>query len=323
MRLFGLRSGPLIVRARALRGGLEADQVHLVTATLLHDDGNRSTARFVQKTISGAGAREAAVYAHLVRRHVPHLAPELLHAEQASPSSTVLFLEALSHRQWPWQDVDVSAAVLERVATLHAAAIGADALPRWDYEATIARAARSTAEVAWELVRHRETAGLVRGAIPLIERVVDALPRIRMILRSARPFAGVIHGDLHPGNVLHRRSGRRLEPVLVDWGRARHGSALEDVSSWLHSLGAWEPQARRRHDTLFTRYLRARDLSTRLGSETRDLYWLAGASNALAGALAYHLAAAASERPIAMHGSSARCAHGWLRVLRRASERLR
>jgi hypothetical protein len=324
MRLFGRRGGPVMLRTRALRGGLEAEQVHLVTATLIDPpSGRRTTARFVRKAIRGPSAREATVYAQVVRRYVPQLAPELLHAEQASPSSSVLFLEALPHRRWPWHDVDVSAAVLEHVASLHTAAIRADALPQWDYESALSRAARSTLEVAWKLVRHPETAGLVRGALPLLERTVEELPRIRAILRSARTFAGVIHGDLHPGNVLHRRNGRHLEPVLVDWARARHGSALEDVSSWLHSLGAWEPQARRRHDTLLRRYLGARGLPTRLGSETRDLYWLAGASNALAGALAYHLATAAAERPVAMHGAAARCARGWLRVLRRASERLR
>ena len=106
------------------------------------------------------------------------------------------------------------------------------------------------------------------------------------------------------------------------WARARHGSALEDVGSWLHSLGAWEPEARRRHDTLFKRYLTARGLPVKLGADVRDLYWLASASNALAGALAYHLAVAADQRARGNHDSAMRCASGWLRVLRRADERL-
>jgi hypothetical protein len=39
---------------------------------------------------------------------------------------------------------------------------------------------------------------------------------------------------------------------LIDWARARRGSPFEDVASWLHSLGCWEPEARRRHDSLLT-----------------------------------------------------------------------
>ncbi len=68
------------------------------------------------------------MYSQLVGQHVPHLAPELLHAEQASPKATMLFLEALPHRRWRWHDVDVSAAVLEQVATLHTAALHANAV---------------------------------------------------------------------------------------------------------------------------------------------------------------------------------------------------
>ena len=320
-RLFGCRRGTVTMRARSLRGGLEAEMVHLVTATITDERGQRRVARFVRKVASGCGAREARVYSRLVTRHVPELAPELLHATRHTRTSIVLFLEAVPRLRWPWGDLDTSSAVLERVAALHAMAAPPGLLPGWDYEAELSRAASSTLGLTRQLARQGDT--LVRGALPVVERVVDALPRMRRVSCTA-PFAGVIHGDLHPGNVLHRRHRRRHEPVLVDWARTRHGSALEDVSSWLCSLGAWEPEAGRRHDTLFTRYLAARGLPPRLTADVRDLYWLASASNALAGALTYHLAVAADpQRPAEARMSSARCAHRWLRVLRRADERLR
>jgi aminoglycoside phosphotransferase (APT) family kinase protein len=129
----------------------------------------------------------------------------------------------------------------------------------------------------------------------------------------------VIHGDLHSGNVILRRRGGRPEPVLLDWGRARIGSPLEDVSTWLQSLGDWEPETRRRHDTLFTRYLVARGIEGRLGGELRAGYWLAGASNALAGALSHHLSLLDDERiPRVRTTRAAHSAHQWMRVLRRA-----
>jgi hypothetical protein len=65
---------------------------------------------------------------------------------------------------------------------------------------------------------------------------------------------------------------------------------LEDVSSWLHSLGTWEPEIRRRHDTLLRRYLAARGLPSVLLRTVRDAYWLALASNSLSGALGDQLA---------------------------------
>jgi hypothetical protein len=70
--------------------------------------------------------------------------------------------------------------------------------------------------------------------------------------------------------------------------RARPGAALEDVSAWVQSLGHWELQARRVHDTLVRTSLVARGLEPVLPRDFRRLYWVAGACNALAGALPYH-----------------------------------
>jgi hypothetical protein len=319
-RLFGGIRGTVSIQRRALRGGLEAELVELVTATLTDAQGVRHIAQFVRKALCGAAAREAQVYVRLVDRYVPQLAPRLLHATRPTQTSTVLFLEAMPRPAWPWRDLAASSAVLERVANLHAVVPESDSVPSWDYEAELTRQASWTLAAARQLARGSTAAALVRGAMPVLERMVDALPRLRQVLCTTAPFACVIHGDLHAGNVVHRR-GQPAEPVLVDWTRARHGSALEDVSSWLHSLGAWEPEARRRHDAIFMRYLIARGIRPVLTTPVRDLYWLAGASNALAGALAHHLVIA-GQPAVQAAMSSARCAYHWLRVLRRADERL-
>ena len=118
-------------------------------------------------------------------------------------------------------------------------------------------------------------------------------PRVQPVLLAAAAFRmAVLHGDVHSGNVVVRVQEGAERVVLLDWARARLGSPLEDVSSWLQSLGYWEFEARRRHDTLLRRYLAARGLSTHLGREVRDVYWFAGACNVLAGALRYQLLAA-------------------------------
>jgi aminoglycoside phosphotransferase (APT) family kinase protein len=123
-----------------------------------------------------------------------------------------------------------------------------------------------------------------------VRRVVGSLGAMRRELFSAAPFAPTfIHGDLHPGNVVLAARGAGPTPVLLDWGRARVGSPLEDVASWLQTLACWEPAARARHDTLLAAYVRARGGGAVLGAPLRRAVWLAGASNALAGALLHQL----------------------------------
>jgi aminoglycoside phosphotransferase (APT) family kinase protein len=136
-----------------------------------------------------------------------------------------------------------------------------------------------------------------------------------------RPFGTtVLHGDVHSRNVVLRAKGGREQAVFIDWGRARLGSPLEDVSSWLESLGCWEGEVRRRHDTLLRHYLVACGLPSSLERTLRDAYWLASASNALAGALAYHLARAtdATGCTARERSASSAAARVHLRVIRRA-----
>ena len=132
----------------------------------------------------------------------------------------------------------------------------------------------------------------------------------------------LIHGDVHTRNVVLRKTAGRVQAVLLDWGRSRAGSPLEDVSSWLLSLRGWEPAAARDHDTLLRSYLAAAGRPMALTSELRDAYWIAAASNAMAGALRYHLLVAHQAKG-RTRATALTQAHGALRVIHRAAERLR
>jgi len=144
---------------------------------------------------------------------------------------------------------------------------------------------------------------------------------MRVQLLSEHPFGcRPIHGDVHSGNVLVRRRGGGDDPVLIDWGRARLASPLEDVSSLLQSLGYWEPEWRRRHDTLLADYLFAFGTEPTLTSSVRAAYWMAGASNVLAGALLHHLCIATDCRQSTSRRRAAgNAAQDALRVIRCAS----
>ena len=168
--------------------------------------------------------------------------------------------------------------------------------------------------------RDAELAPLVRH-LGSARRLTLAMTAMRRELLTFLPFGKVaIHGDVHTGNVLVRRHPGGAEPVLIDWGRARGGSPLEDLSAWLQSLGYWEPQARRRH-TLISTYLSACGMDRRLSSDFRDAYWLAGASNAFSGALEYYLSLLVGGMPVApaRKAVAAHCARDWLRIVRRAA----
>jgi aminoglycoside phosphotransferase (APT) family kinase protein len=198
--------------------------------------------------------------------------------------------------------------------------MGSGVLAQWDYEAELAASARATLDLYAQVVRSADLAPL-RPVGPALRRTVAVLPEMRRQLTVGGPLAvAVLHGDAHSGNAVIHTIGGHEQAVLLDWGRARLGSPLEDVSSWLQSLGFWEPVARQRHDTLLRRYLAARGLSTVLSRGLRDAYWLAAASNTLAGALRYHLAVAAgwTAAPSRARAEAVRAARDYLRVIRRA-----
>jgi hypothetical protein len=309
---------------RTLSGGLEAALVDQVTARYRTSTGRARLARIVIKRLDGPAAREAGVYQHVVAAHADQISPELYAVERPAPGHAVLYLEALRPvNLWPWGAPGMAQSVLERVAHLHARVpdkTALTALRAWDYDAALQQSAAVTLERLEQVCRQLRPGGF-GGALRWGRRVAGALASLRQEL-LAFPLlpSSMIHGDLHPGNVVVRRRRATWQPVLLDWGRARIGSPLEDVSCWLQSLGAWEPEARRRHDTLFGAYLNARGVVPQLSSELRAAYWLAGACNALSGALAYHLSALLDERlPSSGRASAAYSARQWVRVLRRAA----
>jgi Phosphotransferase enzyme family len=320
--MLGVQPGEASIEVKPLRGGLMADAVLRISARYQDSSGRSRLSSFVVKQLAGDAMREALIYEHLVASHAQDLAPRLLDIER-SDGAAVLFLEAVNRSQaWPWRDVQTASSVLCRLAPLHASMTHTEAtelLPAWDYDQELNDIAVQTWEAFDRARRDPELASLLAGRAGPLKRIIRALPSLRGELLAFGPVgSGPIHGDLHPGNVMMRRRAARLEPVFLDWGRARVGSPLEDVSSWLQSLGFFEPEAKRRHDTLLSEYLSARGQSASLSPDIRGAYWLAGASNAMAGALAYHLRIATDSERTAERIGAARAACDWLRVVRRA-----
>jgi hypothetical protein len=310
-----------------LRGGLEAASVVRVVARATRAAGAAGRGRtltFVAKRLDGAQRREAATYADLLERYVPGAAPRLLGVDAVSETTTYLYLEyARAARAWPWREVEHAALVLDCLATVHTTLppdVFSVSAALWAYDAELHASAAATLDV-FERVAAHESLAVLRGGRMALRRMVAALPAVRRQLLAAAPLGtAVLHGDAHSGNAIVRAQQGTSGAVLLDWGRARLGSPLEDVSSWLQSLGYWEPVARQRHDTLLRRYLAARGLPAVLGGEMRDAYWLAGACNVLAGALRYHLVVADGWgfAPSRSRAEAACAAYDHLRVLRRA-----
>lgn len=311
----------LKLEVRPLRGGLESAGVAEVRARFSDDRDRPRYSGFVVKRLEGKPAREADVYQRLVSPLGGGIAPALLGIEREGPARCLLFLERVRPvRRWPWREEEAARRLLGRLAHLHATAAPVQArevLSDWDYESEVAERTRQAADVLEALPRDEGFLRLRSGLGPL-RRIEEALPELRRQLLAFAPHGtAAIHGDAHPGNVLVRSGDR---PVLLDWGRARLGSPLEDVSSWLQSLGYWEPAAKRRHDTLLAGYLAARGLPARAGRELRDAYWLAGASNALSGALLVHLrAAVGAPAGSRQRAAAVQAAGDALRVIRRAA----
>jgi hypothetical protein len=310
-------AGPHRLRTDRLRGGLVTTGTARVRV-YGGDDLRRNLGSFVVKPLARSGLREVNVQRALQDTTGLDIAPKLLGSADGGNNLVYVFFEWVSpSARWPWRDTATAALVLERLAHLHAVEAGevTATVADWDYGAELDASARCTVEI------------YTRGDKPLKRPMLRALQRtasrLGPIRRQLAAFSGsaLLHGDAHPGNAVIRRSRTAPRAVLLDWGRARIGSPLEDVSSWLQSLGFWEPQARRAHDTLLRRYIRTRGLATAITRQFRDAYWLAGACNAFAGALLYHLAVMNDPaRSRAVRATSARAAADWLRIVRRADE---
>ncbi|WP_205790294.1 aminoglycoside phosphotransferase family protein [Microvirga makkahensis] len=310
------------VESKALAGGSEACAVAMVTVRYRNRAGRPQVFRFVMKHLTGRPAREAEVYERLVSVHAVDVAPRLLAVERTGTDGVFLCLEAIRRTgAWPWREIRMGTVLLGRLAEFHRAAEDeAPLVPDWDYEAELQLMAEHS-RAALERCRGNDDLSDLARDLPSLNRIVAALPKLRVQLLSEHPFGRrPIHGDVHSGNVLVRRRGGGDSPILLDWGRTRLASPLEDVSSLLQSLGYWEPEWRRRHDTLLAAYLSAFGMDRTLTTSVRAAYWMAGASNVLAGALLYHLGIAADHRQSPSRRRAAGiAARDALRVIRRAS----
>ncbi len=299
-----------VVGIAPLRGGLDAPVARL---TLRGPELRQR--HVVVKRLANESRREAARYRLLGSSGVM---PALLGAVDHG-DSTWLFLECVRPvTSWPWRDSANTRLVLEQLARVHRfpAAGHAD---DWDYDAELLASTAETLAVAADLAPRLPELHIRRELRPL-RRVAASLVAARQQMNAVLGTA-LIHGDVHTGNVMLRNRAARPEVVFLDWGRSRIGSPLEDVSSWLLSLRSWEPAAGRDHDTLFRAYLAAAALPPELPPQLRDAYWIAAASNALAGALRYQLLTAcdAAGKTRAIAAAHARSA---FRAIRRAGERL-
>ena len=302
------------VVVNTLRGGLESTVAWAKVST----PSTRAAVprALVVKELLPATEREARIYEALWK-HLPQPPSPRVLGDVTDGDRRYLYLEAVSRLSaWPWALTAHAAAVCNELATLHDA-VG---LPRepfgWAYEAELSQSAAATLDVA---LAARDANG--RRYFPRVgdlRRVVEALPALRTQLLASEVV--VLHGDVHPGNVLLGRGAEGPRVMLIDWTRARLGAPMEDVASWLHSLGCWEPQARRRHDTLLGGYLAKRRTPRRLTPAARRDYWLASVSNGLAGAIRYHLVMLADgATPPRQRRDSLVAVQAWARVIRRGA----
>jgi aminoglycoside phosphotransferase (APT) family kinase protein len=318
-RQCGVDSERLRVSATTLGGGLECDVRRVSVAGI--DPRCLWPTSVVIKELRGAHRRELDIYRLLPRVLTDPPAPRLLAAFRRDGVDYLLMTDVAPVHAWPWARPHMAAAVCRNLARLHASRGPVDFPDDWDYESALAASAEDTLE--WARVVSTRHVPRPWPRLGDLRRVVGALPAIRALLLAETTL---IHGDVHPGNVLvptsHGHANDDTDPVVVfiDWGRARIGSPLEDVASWLQSLGAWEPQARRFHDSLLRAYLAACGRGWRLDAELRTRYWLAGACNGLAGAIRYHLwRAGDSSLPERGRVEATRALHAWRRVIRRAA----
>ena len=320
-RQLGAEIDQLRMHTQPLRGGLESAAV--ARWTIQRQGGGPGGLTFVVKRLDGLQQREGAIYAGLLAE-IGDVAPALFGLDQAGADVSYLYLEYVRRtRAWPWTETAAAGRVLDTLAAFHTR-VPPERLSRlglgWDHEAELVASATATLEVFEQAVTGVDLAWL-RWARGALRRTCEVLPAMRRSLLSGEAFGtAVIHGDVHSGNAVLASGDAGERVVLVDWARARLGSPLEDVASWLQSLGYWEPEAKRRHDTLLRRYLVARGQPETLTRPLRDAYWFAAASNVVAGALRYHLSVAtgSSGAPSRARADAARAARDHLRVLRRA-----
>jgi aminoglycoside phosphotransferase (APT) family kinase protein len=299
------------ITVEPLRGGLESAGVSLVRV---------QEHAFVLKPMPGDAVREYELHLALQTMDCGAAAPRILGARRDDAGLLYVLLEWIpAIDPWPWDRAEYAGLVLEQLAGVHACDANSVStlLSEWDYDRQLSDSAASTVD----LYAHLFTSGFRVTRRPMrraLERVGMSITAMR---RQAIAFTGssLLHGDVHPGNTVVRDGAGAPQAVLLDWGRARLGSPLEDVMSWLHSLAFREPNARRIHDSLLARYRRACGFRDAISPDFREACWLAAACNAMAGALRYHLSVGGDPERDPVERWDASCAAAdWLRIVRRA-----
>ncbi|GLQ57031.1 aminoglycoside phosphotransferase family protein [Devosia nitrariae] len=315
----GPAAGEAVLSHRRLSSGSEASEVVRIAARFADRRGKPQTITFVIKHLQGRTRREAVIYRELVAMHASAIAPRLLDVQHGQAGS-FLVVEAINRAMaWPWRHLDLTTVLLRQLGRFHADTVESRLpLADWDYESELAASAAETV-ARLEDCRHDPDLRPLARHVRMLDRVVSSLARLRSALLTESAFdRRPIHGDLHPGNTMMRRGVDR-RPLVIDWGRARPGSPLEDVSSMLQSLRFFEPNALQRHDVLLKEYLTGLGRDRRIDESTRGAYWVAGASNALAGALNVHLLTVMDiDRSPRQRYHAFLAARDWLRVIRRA-----
>jgi aminoglycoside phosphotransferase (APT) family kinase protein len=312
-RTWSIPVADLELSLEEITGGLESRVVRVIFRSPLDKDSRPSS--FVVKELRGVQRRETKIYRELWTRSTAPPTVRVLGVETTVDADYLYLEEATPQSEWPWNQTLISAAVCRALARLHdSEPWHSKTLIDWDYESDLAKSADETLAVA---LNARDEAGVRHWRrIGDLRRVVTALPKMRSALLEATTF---IHGDVHSRNVILRAT-EKDEIAFIDWARSRFGSPLEDVASWLHSLGCWEPEARRRHDTLLRAYLEARSSKQKITTKLRTAYWYASASNALSGAIRYHLLVLTDpEYAAEMKTESAQVLDTWQRIIRRAA----
>jgi aminoglycoside phosphotransferase (APT) family kinase protein len=311
-RHWRIDSNDVEVHLQRLPGGLESNVALARVSTKTRQD---VPARLVVKELRGEGTREANIYSAL-RQHVHDPPSPHVFGEQTLGGRRYVYMESVPARTWPWTQAHCAIAVCQELAKFHTARSVPLEPFAWDYEELLATSAAETLDLARRL--RDATGSRYWTRLGDLHRVVDALPMLRNELLSQE--AVVIHGDVHPGNVMMRETATHPRITFIDWGRARVGSPMEDVASWLQSLGCWEPEARRRHDTLLRAYFAGRHVNWPPSPAMRRAYWFAAASNGLSGAIRFHLAVLADHArdQTARHHSRV-ALHSLTRMVRRVA----
>ena len=187
----------------------------------------RLRCQLVVKHLSLGFEREADVY-ELLWRHFGRPPAVRLLGREIAGGATYLYLEdAQPSALWPWSDTQRAGAVCRPLARLHDDGTLPYEVFLWDYEAYLARSARSTLELATDAPDARDACGQrLWRRVGDLRRVAAALPRIRRRLLAGATT--VIHGDMHPGDVILRAADR--EVVLIDWARARGSNRRSKTS---------------------------------------------------------------------------------------------